>query len=52
MNIKLSTVFLFSLVVCLFSGCSEENLDNSELPWATPATWEGRLPGFGAGSGY
>ena len=45
----INLLFLFIIVIFL-SGCANENLDESPLPWATPSDWEGRLPGFGAGS--
>ena len=47
---KVVNFFLLLFMVILLSGCANENLDESPLPWATPAGWEGQLPGFGAGS--
>ncbi|GHB95552.1 hypothetical protein [Cerasicoccus arenae] len=33
------------------SGCESANPDESNLPWARPATWEGGAPGMGGGGG-
>lgn len=52
MNAKLVSFLWLSIMVSFLSGCADENVDDSALPWATPASWEGRLPGFGAGSNY
>jgi hypothetical protein len=43
---------LSQLTLLLFSACAHENLDNSKIPWARPAPYEGGIPGFGGGSGY
>ena len=50
MYTKATKSFFFFVLLFFISGCANENLDESPLPWATPAGWEGRLPGFGAGS--
>ena len=46
---KLIFIFFLSILSSIFlSGCKNENIDDSALPWATPSDWEGKLPGFGA----
>lgn len=35
----------------LISGCASKHPDESQLPWARPATWEGGLPGMGGAPG-
>lgn len=34
----------------LFAGCVGPKSD-STIPWNRPATWEGQIPGMGAGPG-
>ena len=48
MFIKLIFIFFLSILSIFLSSCTNENIDDSALPWATPSDWEGRLPGFGA----
>ncbi|WP_269540825.1 hypothetical protein [Cerasicoccus fimbriatus] len=31
------------------SGCESADPEQSNLPWARPATWEGGAPGMGGG---
>jgi hypothetical protein len=50
---KIIFLLLLSLTGLLFlSGCrslAEEDPNDQQLPWATPAGWEGRLPGMPTG---
>lgn len=39
-------------VVSLFSGCTTLSEEDSKLPWAQPAPWEGSIPGMPSTSGY
>ena len=50
MYTRLILLFLLSILSIFLYGCTNENIDDSALPWATPSEWEGRLPGIGAGS--
>jgi hypothetical protein len=37
-----------------FTGCRnivEEDPNEAQIPWATPADWEGQLPGMPSGGG-
>ena len=40
---------LISLALC--AGCVGPRSDAATIPWAQPATWEGQIPGMGAGPG-
>ncbi len=44
---------LFSLIATIvLSGCfAEAYEDDSKLPWAQPANWEGQIPGMRAMGG-
>lgn len=52
MKRTLKIIFLLSLILPgLFglSGCrslAEEDPNEQQLPWATPADWEGQMPGM------
>jgi uncharacterized protein YceK len=40
---------LFALSLVALSGCAsllEEDPNEQQIPWATPANWEGQLPGM------
>lgn len=43
--------FLFAFVIALLGlvGCESRTQEESEIPWAQPAPWEGRMPGVGSG---
>mgnify|MGYP000040928812 CR=1 FL=1 len=54
---KKSLFVLFALLGMLaFTGCSsllEEDPNEQQIPWATPAAWEGQVPGMPSrGGGY
>lgn len=34
------------MALCFASGCLDKSPDNSNLPWAKPASWEGGMPGL------
>ena len=43
---------LLAVTVLLLSGCFNKHPDDSQIPWARPASWENSGPGgFGFGSG-
>jgi len=31
----------------LGSACATKDRDQNSMPWSTPSTWEGRIPGMG-----
>lgn len=35
------------MAAALLSGCFNKDRDESQIPWARPATWEGGMPGMG-----
>lgn len=46
---KLLLSMLLTSLAFAISGCTtlrEENPEDHQLPWATPANWEGTLPGM------
>ncbi|WP_238710820.1 hypothetical protein [Oceanipulchritudo coccoides] len=54
---KRTTKIIFLLLLSftglfLMSGCrslAEEDPNEQQIPWATPANWEGQLPGMPSG---
>ena len=52
-TIKITFLLLLSLTgLILTSGCrslAEEDPNEQQIPWATPADWEGQLPGMPGG---
>lgn len=52
----LKKLFLFALLAATIgavSGCRsliEEDPNEAQIPWATPANWEGQLPGMPTGA--
>ena len=34
-----------------FSGCFNADVDDSEIPWTRPQSWENNAPGLGSGMG-
>jgi uncharacterized protein YceK len=43
------------IVLLAISGCSsliEEDPNDQQIPWATPADWEGQVPGMPGRSGF
>lgn len=55
-RISKSTLLLGLILTGLFSltGCRsivEEDPNEAQIPWATPADWEGQLPGMPSGGG-
>jgi hypothetical protein len=50
----LSTLLLGAILAGL-SGCTnilEEDPNEAQIPWATPANWEGTVPGMPNQGGY
>ena len=49
-------VLLFAIGSLLtFSGCTsllEEDPNEAQIPWATPADWEGQVPGMPGPGGF
>ncbi|WP_309383451.1 hypothetical protein [Cerasicoccus frondis] len=43
------TAALLSLGGLFLSGCESANPEQSNLPWARPASWEGGAPGMSSG---
>ena len=59
MNRKTTRILLLCLItlgVLSLTGCTslmEEDPNEQQIPWATPANWEGSRPGMpGTGGGY
>lgn len=53
MTIRSILLGLILLLPLLFAvGCTGKTPDDSTIPHARPASWEGGLPGFGPGMGY
>lgn len=48
---RLASLILAASALLTFAGCasSNEGGDNSDLPQAQPASWEGGLPGMAPG---
>jgi len=44
-------LLLLAFAALLLSGCAKGDPDDSQLPWAQPASWEGGMPGMGGGFG-
>jgi hypothetical protein len=44
--ILLSLLVLFG---ALLGGCALQSPQDSSIPWAKPADWEGQIPGMAAG---
>jgi hypothetical protein len=50
-------LLLLALLACVaaaLTGCrtlAEEDPNDQQIPWATPADWEGQLPGMPGGPG-
>ncbi|MEY3001560.1 MAG: hypothetical protein RL648_1774 [Verrucomicrobiota bacterium] len=43
------TILLTCAAMLALSGCAsllEEDPNEQQIPWATPANWEGQLPGM------
>lgn len=36
----------------LLGGCTGKTDEDSQVPWAAPARWEGTVPGMPTGPGY
>lgn len=34
-----------------FAGCFNADVDDSEIPWSRPQSWENNAPGLGSGMG-
>ncbi len=34
-----------------FTGCFNADVDDSEIPWTRPQSWENNAPGLGSGMG-
>lgn len=57
-RISKQLISIITLLGALFAitGCSsilEEDPNDQQIPWATPAKWEGQVPGMPTGgSGY
>lgn len=46
------SLLLALLLSCLgLAGCFDANVDDSEIPWTRPQTWENNAPGMGSGPG-
>jgi hypothetical protein len=45
----LLAALLILALASLFAGCVSTRTDSSTIPWATPAPWEGQIPGMGTG---
>ncbi len=45
----LLAALLIVALATLFAGCVSPRTDSSTIPWATPAPWEGQIPGMGTG---
>ncbi len=53
-SIKILFLGVLILTISGLSGCRniiEEDPNEAQIPWATPADWEGQLPGMPSG-GY
>jgi hypothetical protein len=48
---KLLLGVLLLLLGAVFSGCTSQQSQDGAIPWSRPATWEGQIPGMGAGPG-
>ena len=52
---KLFIVLSFAAAMLALGGCAilEEDPNEAQIPWATPANWEGQVPGMPTrGGGY
>ena len=44
---KFAAIMLLIGMLPLFHGCEKASRDDSNIPWARPAHWEGGMPGMG-----
>ena len=55
-NGKLLLLCILAAALAGLTGCrtlAEEDPNDQQLPWSTPADWEGTIPGMpGRGSGF
>ena len=53
MRILKQLLFLLSVIglTVLFTGCFNADVDDSEIPWTRPQSWENNAPGLGGGMG-
>lgn len=38
------SALLAALALLGFTGCMADNPNETDMPWATPASWEGTMP--------
>ena len=43
-HLRFLFVFLAALALLCLSGCMADNPNETDMPWAAPASWEGTMP--------
>ena len=51
--IRLFLLLILSLSTMAFTACFDSDVDEQNIPWGRPKSWEGGAPGMGgAGANY